>query len=81
LPEGPLLIFIYNSFHEELMRKAAANVLEFYRLSPRKISIHYLYPMHEYVWTDAGCQVAAKGPGLHDPGPQREAPRPDSAAS
>ncbi|MBV9533604.1 MAG: hypothetical protein JO283_21700 [Bradyrhizobium sp.] len=63
------------------MRKVAAKVLESYRLSPRKISIYYLNPMHEYVWTEAGCQVAAKGPGFTILVPQREAPRPDSAAS
>ena len=81
LPDGPLLIFIYNSFHEELMRKVAAKVLKSYRLSPRKISIFYLNPMHNDVWTAAGCQVAAKGPGFTILVPQSEAPRPDNAAS
>jgi SAM-dependent methyltransferase len=64
LPDDPLLVFLYNSFHEELMRKVAATVLESYRLSPRKISIYYLNPMHENAWTEAGYQLTAKGKGF-----------------
>jgi hypothetical protein len=64
LPDGPLVIFLYNSFGEELMRKVAGKVLESYRISPRKISIYYMNPMHENAWTEAGYQVAAKGQGF-----------------
>jgi hypothetical protein len=46
------------------MRKAAVKVLTSYRLSPRKISIYYLNPMHENAWTETGYQVATKRQGF-----------------
>lgn len=64
LPDDPLLIFLYQPFGEELMRKVAKKVLKSYCLSPRKISIYYLYPVHECAWTEAGYQVTVKGPGF-----------------
>jgi hypothetical protein len=42
----------------------AKKVLKSYCLSPRKISIYYLYPVHECAWTEAGYQVTVKGPGF-----------------
>jgi SAM-dependent methyltransferase len=53
-PEGPLVVYLYNPFGAEIVRRVAIRLLDDWRVSQRPIIIAYVNPLHADVWLDTG---------------------------
>lgn len=54
IPEGPLVLFFFNPFGEQVMRQVARNVAESFRQSPRRIVVIYFIPWFATLWEQTG---------------------------
>jgi hypothetical protein len=57
-PEGPLVVFLYNPFGAEVMRRVVQRAVQ----APGPVWVMYLNPLEEACWTDAGFRRVANGP-------------------
>jgi SAM-dependent methyltransferase len=62
LPEGPLVVFMYNPFGPAVMREVAAHVLDTLRRAPRELYVLYANPFHAEPWTECGFSELVRGP-------------------
>jgi hypothetical protein len=65
LPEGNLLLYMYNPFDEPVVRKVAAHALASYRADPREIWMVYLNPRASRAVIDEGWSLRKDLPGMH----------------
>lgn len=56
-PDGPLVIFLYNPFGAEVMRRVVQRAAQ----APGPVWVMYLNPFEEACWTDAGFRRVANG--------------------
>ena len=70
LPEGPLLLFIYNAFDRPLMSRVAACTLEAWRSAPRPLRVLLVNPVLADVWLASGWQTIAQDPSFILLGPK-----------
>jgi SAM-dependent methyltransferase len=63
LPEGPLLIYLFNPFPESGMRRLVANIEQNLRISPRAMYVLYHNPLLEYALSESS--VLRKVGGTH----------------
>lgn len=54
LPEGPLVLYFFDPFRNEVMQQVLANIKQSYVASPRKILFMYLAPVHEAMVLETG---------------------------
>lgn len=47
LPEGPLVLYLFDPFRDRVMRQVLENIRSAYQAAPRKIIVLYLAPVHE----------------------------------
>ncbi|MBN8817717.1 MAG: class I SAM-dependent methyltransferase [Sphingomonas sp.] len=64
LPEGPLLLFIYNAFDRPLMARIAARTLDAWRAAPRPLRVLLINPVLAEVWLAAGWREIAHDPSF-----------------
>jgi predicted RNA methylase len=60
LPEGHLLVYLYNPFNREVMQRFVAHVQRSLALVARSLFVCYVNPFFEDVWTEAGFAVVAR---------------------
>lgn len=70
LPEGPLLLFIYNAFDRPLMSRVAACTLDAWRSAPRPLRVLLVNPVLADVWVASGWQTIAHDPSFILLGPK-----------
>ena len=61
LPTEPLVIYLYNPFNDQVMKKVADRVLKSHIDHPRPIYIVYGNAFLEKLWTDSGFVVLERG--------------------
>ena len=54
IPEGDVLLFLYNPFGAGVMREVAANVERSWRARARRIVVLYANPWHAHAWDELG---------------------------
>ncbi|MHB8108936.1 MAG: class I SAM-dependent methyltransferase [Syntrophorhabdaceae bacterium] len=54
IPDGALLIFLFNPFGRTVMKELIGNIERSLREDPRETMILYGNPVHETLWADAG---------------------------
>lgn len=54
IPQGPLIIFLYNPFGRPVMENVVNNVLTSFQRDPRRIIVLYFNPVFADVWKNAG---------------------------
>lgn len=54
MPGGPLLLFLFHPFAEQVMSKVVKNVVESYRQVPRRIVVVYFIPNLSGLWEATG---------------------------
>lgn len=47
IPDGPLVLYFFDPFRDEVMKQVLLNIKEAYLSSPRKMYLMYLAPVHE----------------------------------
>jgi SAM-dependent methyltransferase len=60
LPDGPLLIYLYNPFGREVMQRFVAHVRRSLASAARPLFVCYVNPFFEGVWIEAGFAVVAR---------------------
>lgn len=73
LPPGPCLIYLFNPFEEEALRKVVARIAESWHEDPRKMYLVYYKPKHPSVIEQNGCfeRSALRPPLFSLPNPYR----------
>jgi hypothetical protein len=54
IPEGPLVIFLFNPFGRQVMKQVVRNVLVSHQQNPRRIIVVYFTPLYADLWERAG---------------------------
>lgn len=54
IPDGPLVLYLYNPFGRPVMEKVIHNVSTSFQLSPRRMVVIYFGPEHRDLWEKAG---------------------------
>ena len=54
IPEGPLLLFLFNPFGRQVMQQVVTNVRTSYQQNPRRIIVVYFTAQFADLWRDAG---------------------------
>lgn len=52
VPEGPLVLYFFDPFRDDVMQKVLSNIRQAYLSRPRKIFLMYLAPVHEAMVLD-----------------------------
>ena len=66
LPDGPLVLYLYNPFERPLMEKLAASVKQSLKSQPRPLVILYFNPENADLWRDGDAfQVVREHSGYH----------------
>jgi SAM-dependent methyltransferase len=60
-PEEPSVIYLYNPFEGDVMRKVIQCVLRSHATNPRPIFVLYTTPLLESYWTDGGFTAIKRG--------------------
>lgn len=64
LPDGPLVLYFFDPFREQVMLQVLSNIKQSYLASPRKIYLLYLAPVHEAMVMEAGVFKRVPTPKL-----------------
>lgn len=54
IPDGPLVLFLYNPFGEAVMSQVVENLRNALRVQPRRIVVLYFYAIASHLWRDSG---------------------------
>ena len=57
-PVEPLIIYLFNPFGSQIIRRVAENALSSWRNSPRPMEVLYAHPVHLSEFVEAGWRVA-----------------------
>lgn len=63
LPSGPVLLYLYNPFDSQIVRKVALHIKASYENERRPLLIVYANPIHTREFTECGWQPVGKGSG------------------
>ena len=64
LPAGPLVLYFFDPFRDEVMQQVLSNIKQAYLSSPRKIYLMYLAPVHEAMVMETGVFKRVATPKL-----------------
>jgi predicted RNA methylase len=79
IPEGPLVIFLFNPFGRQVMKQVVRNVLVSHQQNPRRIIVVYFTALYADLWERAGFMEGIRRShfiSIYDTQP-RNAPAPD----
>jgi SAM-dependent methyltransferase len=54
LPDGPLVLYFFDPFRDEVMQQVLLNIKRSYQSNPRKMYLMYLAPVHEAMVMETG---------------------------
>jgi SAM-dependent methyltransferase len=60
LPPGDTVLFLYNPFGLEVMRKVAARAVDSLRATPRRLYVAYVNPFQAEAWTERGFREVSR---------------------
>ena len=64
IPDGPLVLYFFDPFRDQVMQKVLDNIALSYRTRPRKIYLMYLAPVHETLVLATGVFTRVETPPL-----------------
>jgi hypothetical protein len=58
-PDGPVFLFLFDPFGEEIMAKVIQNILKSVKSKPRTFYVAYHFPVHQELFKNAGFKEVA----------------------
>lgn len=62
-PNGPVLLYLFNPFGSQMVRKVAENAYKSWQSERRPFTVIYMNPVHLDSFTSSGWQVTSRGAG------------------